>query len=273
MPVRAPVLTAEFRKVIQDAVDAYQITWPVTYGRYKGFGIKIRICSRDSPHARVFVLVSWMLIGSCSQKASLSASLGRLVGDFAPRCNVTPLPTTGLSALSWKTTLSDILSGDWESPDLWASQRQVPLMRGGGGGGGRPKVRRLIRINGHDLSCKRTSSEISGFGVLHMNFATTFYITIRFVHSSLSLTFVAPPAKGRGRKLQDFHGRRTSRHGIIRRTLHQLRQGSYFHAVKYSANSVFSSMELFDPAQVSEVRHGRLDGEYLSTDVGTAPNV
>jgi hypothetical protein len=37
MPVRAPVLTlvltAEFRKVIQDAVDVYQITWPVTCGR------------------------------------------------------------------------------------------------------------------------------------------------------------------------------------------------------------------------------------------------
>jgi len=33
-------------------------------------------------------------------------------------------------------------------------------------------------------------------------------------------------------------------------------------------------MELFDPAQVTEVRHGcALDGEYLSTDEGTAPNV
>ena len=179
-------------------------------------------------------------IGSCSQKASLSASLGRLVGDFAPRCNATPLPMTGLSALSWKTTLSDISSGDWESLDPWVSQRKVPLMCGGGGSGGRPKVGRLIRINGHDLSYKRTSSEISGFGVLHMNFAKTSYITIRFVHCPLSLTSVAP-AKGRGRVLQDFRGRRTSRQGIIRRTLHRLRQGSYFHAVKYSANSVFSS--------------------------------
>jgi hypothetical protein len=62
-------------------------------------------------------------IGSCS-KAFLNTSLGILIDDFAQGRNTTPLPTvTGLSSLSWKTKLSDILSSDWELSDPWASQK------------------------------------------------------------------------------------------------------------------------------------------------------
>lgn len=57
-------------------------------------------------------------IGSCS-KAFVAASLGILIEESARGRNTTPLPT-GLSTLSWQT---DILPGDWELSDPWASKK------------------------------------------------------------------------------------------------------------------------------------------------------
>jgi len=60
-------------------------------------------------------------IASCS-KAFLSASLGIVIDDFAHGRNKTPLPA-GLSTLTWKTKLADILPNDWQLMDPWASQK------------------------------------------------------------------------------------------------------------------------------------------------------
>jgi len=115
-------------------------------------------------------------IGSCS-KAFLSASLGILIDDFAQGRNTTPLPTvTGLSSLSWKTKLSDILSSDWELSDPWASQKAnlIDILSHVSGmprcvqtflDPRRPrpsqeKLNDLCLINSHDLSYKRNDSAL-----------------------------------------------------------------------------------------------------------------
>ena len=48
--------------------------------------------------------------------------MGILIDDFAHGRNTTPLPT-GLSTLTWKTKLADILPNDWDLMDPWASQK------------------------------------------------------------------------------------------------------------------------------------------------------
>ncbi|KAF8270680.1 beta-lactamase/transpeptidase-like protein [Lactarius quietus] len=60
-------------------------------------------------------------IGSCS-KAFVAASLGILIEEFAQGRNTTLLPAS-LSTLSWQTKLADILPGDWELTDPWASKK------------------------------------------------------------------------------------------------------------------------------------------------------
>jgi hypothetical protein len=55
-------------------------------------------------------------------KAFLSASLGIVIDDFVHGRNTTPLPA-GLSTLSWKTKLADILPNDWKLMDHWASEK------------------------------------------------------------------------------------------------------------------------------------------------------
>jgi CubicO group peptidase (beta-lactamase class C family) len=60
-------------------------------------------------------------IASCS-KAFLATSLGIVIDDFAHGRNTTLLPA-GLSTLSWKTKVADILPNDWQLMDPWASQK------------------------------------------------------------------------------------------------------------------------------------------------------
>ena len=54
--------------------------------------------------------------------AFLSASVGTVIEDFAHGRNTTPLPS-GLSSLSWKTKVADILPNEWQLMDPWASQK------------------------------------------------------------------------------------------------------------------------------------------------------
>jgi hypothetical protein len=44
------------------------------------------------------------------------------MNDFTHGRNTTPLPA-GLSTVSWKTKVADILGGDWQLMDPWASQK------------------------------------------------------------------------------------------------------------------------------------------------------
>ena len=55
-------------------------------------------------------------------KTFLSASLGIVINDFACGRNTTPLPA-GLSTLTWKTKVTDILPNDWKLMDPWASEK------------------------------------------------------------------------------------------------------------------------------------------------------
>ena len=55
-------------------------------------------------------------------KAFLAASVGILMDDYATGRNVTPLPA-GLARFDWDTKVADILPGEWELADSWASQK------------------------------------------------------------------------------------------------------------------------------------------------------
>ncbi|KAI0063209.1 beta-lactamase/transpeptidase-like protein [Artomyces pyxidatus] len=60
-------------------------------------------------------------IASCS-KAFVSTAIGILIDDYAHGRNTTPLPA-GLKELNWDTRLKDILPGEWELMDPWASEK------------------------------------------------------------------------------------------------------------------------------------------------------
>ncbi|GJE94197.1 beta-lactamase/transpeptidase-like protein [Phanerochaete sordida] len=60
-------------------------------------------------------------MGSCS-KAFLASAVGILIDDFAQGKNRTPLPS-GVQRLDWHTRLIDLLPGDWQLMDEWASQQ------------------------------------------------------------------------------------------------------------------------------------------------------
>lgn len=59
-------------------------------------------------------------MASCS-KAFTAAAVGLLIEDYAAGKNVTPLPD-GLHRLDWDTKLKDILPGQWELMDVFASE-------------------------------------------------------------------------------------------------------------------------------------------------------
>ncbi|KAG8221711.1 beta-lactamase/transpeptidase-like protein [Butyriboletus roseoflavus] len=55
-------------------------------------------------------------------KAFCATALGLLIDDFANGNNVTALPS-GLTELTWHTRLRELLPGDWQLMDEWASER------------------------------------------------------------------------------------------------------------------------------------------------------
>ncbi|KAH7914454.1 beta-lactamase/transpeptidase-like protein [Hygrophoropsis aurantiaca] len=55
-------------------------------------------------------------------KAFCASAIGILMDDFANGRNVTALPP-GLSELTWKTKVKDILPGQWELMDEWATEK------------------------------------------------------------------------------------------------------------------------------------------------------
>ena len=54
-------------------------------------------------------------IGSCS-KAFAATALGILIDDFAAKRNVVPLPS-GVSSLTWRTKVKDLLPTEWRLQD------------------------------------------------------------------------------------------------------------------------------------------------------------
>lgn len=58
-------------------------------------------------------------IASCS-KAFAASAMGILMDDFSHGRNVTALPL-GVSQFNWYTQVTDLLPGDWQLLDEWAS--------------------------------------------------------------------------------------------------------------------------------------------------------
>jgi CubicO group peptidase (beta-lactamase class C family) len=67
------------------------------------------------------VLQTNFYIASCS-KAFLAASVGILMDDFLDGKNVTALPAN-VNEFNWATKVKDLLPGDFELMDPWASEK------------------------------------------------------------------------------------------------------------------------------------------------------
>ncbi|KAH9051487.1 beta-lactamase/transpeptidase-like protein [Lactarius vividus] len=94
-------------------------------------------------------------IASCL-KAFVAASLGILIKEFAQGRNTTSLPT-GLSTLSWQTKLADVIPGNWELSDPWASKKAnlIDILTHVSG-----LSRNYLKLAKHDLTYKRPHSAL-----------------------------------------------------------------------------------------------------------------
>ncbi|KAH9055951.1 beta-lactamase/transpeptidase-like protein [Lactarius vividus] len=155
--VLEPVLTPDLTDIVQDIVDTHQIPGLALaivrkngHPEFGTWGNK----SEDGSRVTEDTLFN---IGSCS-KAFVAASLGILIEEFAQGRNTTPLPT-GLSSLSWQTKLADILPGDWELSDPWAS-RKANLIDILSHVSGMPRCIQCSNKLSHDLAYKRNHSTL-----------------------------------------------------------------------------------------------------------------
>ncbi|KAH9038942.1 beta-lactamase/transpeptidase-like protein [Lactarius pseudohatsudake] len=116
-----PVLTPDLTDIVQEIVDTHQIPGLALAIVRKNGHSEFGTWGKKSEDGSRVTEDTLFNIGSCS-KAFVAASLGILIEEFAQGRNTTPLPT-GLSTLSWQTKLADILPGDWELSDPWASEK------------------------------------------------------------------------------------------------------------------------------------------------------
>ncbi|KAH9001593.1 beta-lactamase/transpeptidase-like protein [Lactarius akahatsu] len=147
--VLEPVLTPDFRDIIQGIVDTHQIPGLALAIVRKNGHSEFGTWGKKSEDGSRVTEDTLFNIGSCS-KAFVAASLGILIEEFAQGRNTTPLPT-GLSSLSWQTKLADILPEDWELSDPWASEKAN-------------LIDILSHVSGlprHDLAYKRNHSTLN----------------------------------------------------------------------------------------------------------------
>ncbi|KAH9063776.1 beta-lactamase/transpeptidase-like protein [Lactarius deliciosus] len=119
--VLEPVLTPDLTDIVQEIVDTHQIPGLALAIVRKNGHSEFGTWGKKSEDGSRVTEDTLFNIGSCS-KAFVAASLGILIEEFVQGRNTTPLPT-GLSTLSWQTKLVDILPGDWELSDPWASKK------------------------------------------------------------------------------------------------------------------------------------------------------
>lgn len=55
-------------------------------------------------------------------KAFCGTAIGILIDDFTSGRNVTALPS-GLTEITWRTRVADLLPDEWELMDKWASDK------------------------------------------------------------------------------------------------------------------------------------------------------
>ncbi|KAH9048266.1 beta-lactamase/transpeptidase-like protein [Lactarius hengduanensis] len=147
--VLEPVLTPDLTDIVQEIVDTHQIPGLALAIVRKNGHSEFGTWGKKSEDGSRVTEDTLFNIGSCS-KAFVAASLGILIEEFAQGRNTTPLPT-GLSTLSWQTKLADILPGDWELSDPWASEKAN-------------LIDILSHVSGlprHDLAYKRNDSTLN----------------------------------------------------------------------------------------------------------------
>ncbi|KAH9001587.1 beta-lactamase/transpeptidase-like protein [Lactarius akahatsu] len=147
--VLEPILTPDLTDIVQEIVDTHQIPGLALAIVRKNGHSEFGTWGKKSEDGSRVTEDTLFNIGSCS-KAFVAASLGILIDEFAQGRNTTPLPT-GLSTLSWQTKLADILSGDWELSDPWASKKAN-------------LIDILSHVSGmprHDLAYKRNHSTLN----------------------------------------------------------------------------------------------------------------
>ncbi|KAI5119180.1 hypothetical protein M0805_000634 [Coniferiporia weirii] len=118
---REKILSPEFTDYVHHLMDlwnvkgaAIAVVKPGGEVELGAYGVKTEDGERMTPD-------TLFGIASCS-KAFLSSSLGILFDDYAHGRNSTPLPET-LSELNWETKIRDVLPGEWELQDKWASEK------------------------------------------------------------------------------------------------------------------------------------------------------
>ncbi|KAH9048273.1 beta-lactamase/transpeptidase-like protein [Lactarius hengduanensis] len=146
--VLEPVLTPDLTDIIQGIIDTHQIPGLALAIVRKNGHSEFGTWGKRSEDGSRVTEDTLFNIGSCS-KAFVAASLGILIEEFAQGRNTTPLPT-GLSTLSWQTKLADILPGDWELSDPWASEKANLI----------DILSHVSGMSSHDLACKRNYSTL-----------------------------------------------------------------------------------------------------------------
>ncbi|KAH9051493.1 beta-lactamase/transpeptidase-like protein, partial [Lactarius vividus] len=146
--VLEPVLTPDLTDIVQDIVDTHQIPGLALAIVRKNGHSEFGTWGKKSEDGSRVTEDTLFNIGSCS-KAFVAASLGILIEEFAQGRNTTPLPT-GLSSLSWQTKLADILPGDWELSDPWASEKANLI----------DILSHVSGMPSHDLAYKRNHSTL-----------------------------------------------------------------------------------------------------------------
>ncbi|KAH9001586.1 beta-lactamase/transpeptidase-like protein [Lactarius akahatsu] len=146
--VHEPVLTPDLTDIVQEIVDTHQIPGLALAIVRKNGNSEFGTWGKKSEDGSRVTEDTLFNIASCS-KAFVAASLGILIEEFAQGRNTTSLPT-GLSTLSWQTKLADILPGDWELSDPWASEKANLI----------DILSHVSGMPSHDLAYKRNHSTL-----------------------------------------------------------------------------------------------------------------
>ncbi|KAI0655705.1 beta-lactamase/transpeptidase-like protein [Cubamyces menziesii] len=110
LQVETPIFSAGFLAFVEELRQKASIP---------GISLGVVRLAKDNQPPVTQVAVTLFCLASCS-KAFLSASMGLLIDDFTHGRNTTPLPA-GLSQFDWDTKIADILPGEWQLDDAWAT--------------------------------------------------------------------------------------------------------------------------------------------------------
>ncbi|TFK57591.1 beta-lactamase/transpeptidase-like protein [Heliocybe sulcata] len=115
------VITPELYSTIQDILKAQNVSG-LSVGLVKPNGeTELKTWGIKTDEGDAMTSDTLFNLASCS-KAFTAASIGILMDDYASGKNSTPLPP-GLKEFTWNTKVKDILPGEWQIMDEWASEK------------------------------------------------------------------------------------------------------------------------------------------------------